>query len=268
MSIDTTDTRRIETGRSWRDLPSHPPVNAPDRPTVNAVPPPVVDVGRTLPWARIGIGAAALLIGVTVGWWSPWAATDAALTDSSDPLSQSAEQLPEQIVPENRDDLTPVVPAPDTDPGILPDGFGSSEEFFDQLPEDFLDQLPPGLFDNLPGADSFATPGLITLSSLPDGYQIRSNVYSGTNTEASQRTRLLGPDGPIDIQAIRGSAVELPDTGSPHRMGDIDGRIEETSTSTTISWLAEDGLLITIEGPATVDVATLDTIATAIEVTP
>lgn len=268
MSIDTTDTRRIETGRSWRDLPSHPPLNPPERPSTPVAPPPTVDAERSVPWARIGIGAAALLIGVTVGLWAPWAGSDNVPTEGSDSLPQSAEQLPDQIVPENREDLTPIVPAPDTDPGIVPDGFGSTEEFFEQLPDNFLDQLPPGLFDNLPGAEGFVNPGLITLEELPDGYQIRSNVYSGTNTEASQRTRLLGPDGPVDIQAIRGSDVELPDSGSPHQIGDIEGRIQETSTSTTITWLAADGLLVTIEAPAAVDTDTLDAIAAAVQVTP
>jgi hypothetical protein len=262
MPIDMTD--RIETGRSWRDLPSHPPLQAPTRPVTEREASTIVADEHVLPWARIGVGVAALVIGVAVGLWAPWASTD----QSTDLLPQSAEQLPDQIVPENRDDLTPVVPAPDTDPGIVPDGFGSAEQFFDQLPDDFLDQLPPGLFEDLPGTDGSMTPGLITLPRLPVGYQIRSNVYSGTNSQASQRVRLLGPGGAVDIQAIRGPDVAMPEDGQPHMIGEIDARIQEASSSTTISWLANDDLLITIEAPASVPTPTLDAIAAAVETSP
>ena len=269
-AIETeSNPRRIETGRSWRDLPPAPPSTAPLRPSTPPAPVATTQT-RSWPWGRIGLGAAALLVGITVGVWAPWANVDTA---SPQPLA--ADELPETIVPDPPPELAPD-PAPSDEPFLVPpEDFDTPEEFFDQLPEglfdqippEFLDQLPEGFFDGLPGG-GLESSSLITFEDLPDGYQARSNVFSESNDRASQRIRLLGPDGAVDVQAIRGPDVSLPATGEPFSIGGAEGRLVTSEDSVTLSWLAEDDLLITIEAGPGVDVDTLAAIADAVEVAP
>lgn len=270
MPIETeSDPSRIETGRSWRDLPPAPPATAPLRPSAPLAPAATTQ-NRSWPWGRIGLGAAALLVGITVGVWAPWANAEAP---SPEPLA--ADGLPETIVPDPPPELTPD-PAPSDEPFVLPpEDFDTPEEFFDELPEglfdqippEFLDQFPEGFFDGLPDGP-LESSSLITFEDLPDGYQARSNVFSESNDRASQRIRLLGPDGAIDVQAIRGPDVSLPPTGEPFSIGGAEGRLVTTEDSVTLSWLAEGDLLITIEAGSGVDVDTLAAIADAVEVAP
>lgn len=262
MPTDTeTKHLRIETGRSWRDLPTEPPTTAPDR--LRPITQPTEEVpGRSWPWARIGVGALALAIGISVGVWSPW--TEDA-SSGIEPLA--ADELPETIVPETPEELVPD-PNPSEDPfRIAPEDFGTPEEFFDQLPDGFRDSLPDGFFE---GAQSpfQDQAGLIELNALPDGYQARSNVYSQSGDRASQRIRLLGPDGSIDVQAIRGPEVVLPDVGEPVAVAGTEGRLVSSDGSTTVSWLAEPGLLITVEAPTTIADDILIGVADAVEVRP
>lgn len=269
MPIETEPRpHRIETGRSWRDLPPEPPSTAPLRPSV-----PVHQVTevekRSLPWGRIGVGALALAIGISVGVWAPWSG---AASVEDEPLA--ADGLPEEIVPDPPESFQQE-PAPSDDPFVVPPGneFDTPEEFFDQLPEDFLDQLPDdflegfpdGFFDGLPGG-SVQPDGLIELGALPNGYQARSNVFSQSNDRASQRIRLLGPEGAVDVQAIQGPDVSLPTSGEPFSVAGIEGRFTTTDGSTTLSWLAAADLLITVEAGPDVDVDTVAAIAGAVEV--
>lgn len=258
---------QIETGRSWRDLPSQPPSTAPLRPEVSS-PPADGAATRSWPWARIAVGALALAVGISVGVWAPWAGFD-----SGSDRSLAADDLPETIVPDPPQEFQPS-PAPSDDPFVVPPGeLDTPEEFFDQLPEgffdglpdEFLEQLPDGFFDGLPGAQ-IQPGGLIELTDLPDGYQARSNVFSESNDRASQRIRLLGPDGPVDVQAIRGPDVSLPETGEEFSVAGADGRLTESDGSLTLSWLADDDLLITVEAEPEADIETLSAIAAAVEV--
>ncbi len=268
MPIETeSNPHRIETGRSWRDLPPQPPSTAPARP--HAPPPPITeDSTRSWPWARIGVGALALTVGISVGVWAPWS----GIGEPSD-RSLATEDIPETIVPDPPQEFQQD-PAPSDDPFVVPPGdLDTPEEFFDQLPEgffeglpdEFLDQLPEGFFDGLPGAQ-IQPGGLIELTDLRDGYQARSNVFSEADDRASQRIRLLGPDGPVDVQAIRGPDVTLPGSGETFSVAGTEGRLTETDGSLTLSWLAADDLLITVEAGPDVDIETLADIAEAVEV--
>lgn len=268
MPIETEPRpHRIETGRSWRDLPPQPPSTAPPRPEVSS-PPSDEAATRSWPWARIGVGALALAVGVSVGVWAPWS----GLSDgTAQPLA--ADGLPETIVPDPPQTFEQEPAQPD-DPFVIPPGeLDTPEEFFDQmpdgffdgLPDEFLEQLPDGFFDGLPGAQ-VQPGGLIELTDLPDGYQARSNVFSETNDRASQRIRLLGPDGPVDVQAIRGPDVTLPDSGEAFSVAGTDGRLTRSDTSLNLSWLAADDLLITVEAEPDVDIETLTDIAAAVKV--
>ena len=91
---------RIETGRSWRDLPPQPPSTPPVRPQVMAA---SVDeaVARSWPWGRIAAGAMALAVGISVGAWAPWSGTAVGAG-----RSLAADALPETIVPDPRTTLT------------------------------------------------------------------------------------------------------------------------------------------------------------------
>lgn len=262
MPIDTEPEHlRIETGRSWRDLPSGPPTTAPD-PGKPEPPPRDVTAGRSWPWARMGIGALALAIGISVGVWAPWADEPATGTE---PLASG--DFPETIVPDTPQELIPG-PRPSDDPfSLAPEEFDTPEEFFDQLPEGFLDSLPDGFFEGVPGP-SLDEAGLIELDALPDGYQARSNVYSQSGDRASQRIRLLGPDGAIDIQAIRGPDVVLPDAGEPFDVAESEGRFFTSGDSTTISWLAGPDLLVTVEALEAIGRDVLTAVANAVEVRP
>ena len=250
---------RIETGRSWRDLPPQPPSTPPVRPQVMAA---SVDeaVARSWPWGRIAAGAMALAVGISVGAWAPWSGTAVGAG-----RSLAADALPETIVPDPPQEFEQE-PAPPDDPFVLPPGHPDLPDgFLDQLPDDFLDQLPDDFFDGLPGS-SIQPGGLIDLADLPDGYQARSNVYSESNDRASQRIRLLGPEGAVDIQAIRGPDVALPTDGEPFAAGEIVGSLVTTDDGSTLSWLAEDGLLVTVEAGSGVDLDLLAAIAGAVEV--
>jgi hypothetical protein len=264
MPIDTKPaSQRIEAGRSWRDLPPAPPTTAPDRPQP-ATPSIIAPVDRSWPWARISAGILALAVGIAVGVWAPWSQPAAG-----DPLPLAADELPETIVPDAPPELTDPQPSQDPFAG-LPEDLPAPEQFFDQLPQDFLDQLPPGFFEGLPdglGGPPIETAGLIDFAGLPDGYQARSNVFSRSNDTASQRIRLLGPDGPVDVQAIQGPEVALPGSGEPFTVAGADGRLEMSGATTTISWLAEPDLLITVEASSDVETDVLTTIAEAVEVT-
>lgn len=267
MPIETEpNPHRIETGRSWRDLPPRPPSTAPVRPQV-MVPTPATPK-RSWPWARIGVGVVALAIGISVGVWAPWSGN---AEEASQPLA--AERLPETIVPDPPQEFEQE-PAPSDDPFVVPPGeLETPDEFFDQLPDDFLDQIPDGLlegfpegfFDGLPGASAEPN-GLIELADLPDGYQARSNVFSQSNARASQRIRLLGPDGAVDVQAIRGPDVSLPTSGEPFTVAGTEGRLATSEGATTLSWLAADDLLITVEAEADADLDLLSAIAGAVEI--
>ena len=186
----------------------------------------------------------ALAVGISVGVWAPWSG---ASEEATQPLA--TDELPETIVPDPPSEFEQE-PAPFDDPFVLPPGdLDTPEEFFDELPEDFLDQS-----------------GLIELADLPDGYQARSNVFSESNDRASQRIRLLGPQGAIDVQAISEPGVALPTAGEPFADGDIVGSLVTTEDGSTLSWLAETGLLITVEAGPDVDIELLTTIAEAVEV--
>jgi hypothetical protein len=194
----------------------------------------------------------------------------------------AADQFPDTIVPDTPRELIPgAEPSQDpfaTDPFAgAPDDFQTPEQFFDQLPQDFLDQLPdgfleqlpPGFFEGLPeglGGPSFESTGLIDFTGLPEGYQARSNVSSSSNDSASQRIRLLGPDGPIDVQAIRAGDVTLPDRGDRYTTSGVEGRIDSSGGITTISWLAEPDLLVTVEASSDVGLDILTDIVEAVEV--
>ena len=268
MPIETEpNPHRIETGRSWRDLPPEPPSTAPLRPRVTSSPP-TGDATRSWPWGRIAAGVIALAVGISVGVWAPWSG---ASEEATQPLA--TDELPETIVPDPPSEFEQE-PAPFDDPFVLPPGdLDTPEEFFDELPEDFFDQIPDGLldqfpegfFDGLPGAPSQQS-GLIELADLPDGYQARSNVFSESNDRASQRIRLLGPEGAIDVQSISEPGVALPTAGEPFAAGDIVGSLVTTEDGSTLSWLAEAGLLITVEAGPDVDIELLTTIAEAVEV--
>jgi hypothetical protein len=204
-----------------------------------------------------------------VGVWAPWAGTADDL-----PRPLAADELPETIVPDPPQEFQQE-PAPSDEPFVIPpdapdapqDFFDQiPDEFLDQIPDEFLDQFPDGFFDGLPGAGAAQPGGLIELSDLPDGYQARSNVFSESNDRASQRIRLLGPEGAVDIQAIRGPDVSLPTSGEPLIVGGTEGRLTTTEDATTLSWLADDGLLITVEAGPDVDLDLLSAIATAVEV--
>lgn len=264
MPIET-DPHRIETGRSWRDLPPQPPTMAPLRPQTMATPTDDA-TGRSWPWLRIAAGAAALAVGISVGVWAPWTAQGAGQSLASD-------ALPETIVPDPPQEFDQE-PAPPEDPFVLPPGHPDipeeffdqlPDDFFDQLPDEFLDQLPDGFFDGLPGAP-VQPGGLIELADLPEGYQARSNVFSESNDRASQRIRLLGPDGAVDVQAIREPGVALPTNGEPFVAGDIAGSLVTSDRGSTLSWLADEGLLVTVEAGADVDLDLLTAIAEAVEV--
>ncbi len=268
MPIETeTNPHRIETGRSWRDLPPGPPSTAPTRPQVTVLPP-ADAVGRSWPWGRIAAGVLALAVGISVGVWAPWSGT---AEGSPEPLA--ADQLPQTIVPDSPPEFQQQ-PAPSDDPFVIPpDSSDAPQDFLDQLPEDFfqqipdefLDQFPDGFFDGLPGGPAQPS-GLIDLADLPDGYQARSNVFSESNDRASQRIRLLGPGGAVDIQAIRGPDVSLPASGEPFDVAGVEGRLTVTDGATTLSWLADDGLLVTVEAGGGVDLDLLTAIARAVEV--
>lgn len=200
--------------------------------------------------------------------WAPWSGT---AEEAPQPLA--ADDLPETIVPDPPQDFEQE-PAPSDDPFVVPPGqLDTPEEFFDQLPEDFLDQIPDeffdqfpdGFFDGLPGGQVQPS-GLIELADLPDAYQARSNVFSESNDRASQRIRLLGPEGAVDVQAIREPGVELPSEGEPFVAGDIVGSLVTTDDGSTLSWIAEGGLLITVEAGPAIDIETLTAIAQAVEV--
>ncbi len=272
MPIDTEPaSQRIETGRSWRDLPPTPPNTAPLRPHPDMSPVALDPPRPSLPWTRIGAGVLALAVGIAVGAWAPWSEPGG----EAEPLA--ADGLPETIVPDTPQELVPV---PSQDPFAndpfagAPEDFPTPEQFFDQLPQDFLDQLPddfleqlpPGFFEGLPDGPSIDTVGLIGFSGLPDGYQVRSNVSSSSNDSASQRIRLLGPEGPVDVQAIRAAEVALPDTGDRFTAAGVEGRIEGSAGVTTISWLAEPDLLITVEATSDIRLDTLTEIVVAVEV--
>ncbi len=266
MPIETEpNPHRIETGRSWRDLPPEPPTTAPLRPQVAASSPPEA-AKRAWPWGRIAAGAVALVVGISVGVWAPWSGT---AEEAAEPLA--AEGLPETIVPDPPREFEP---EPSDEPFVTPPGeLDTPEEFFDQLPEDFLDQIPDefldqfpdGFFDGLPGGPVQPN-GLIELADLPDGYQARSNVFSESNDRASQRIRLLGPEGAVDVQAIREPGVALPADGAPFTAGSIVGSLVTSDDGSTLSWLAEDDMLITVEAGPDVDTETLTAIAQAVEV--
>lgn len=209
----------------------------------------------------------ALAVGISVGVWAPWSTT---ADDVAEPLA--ADELPETIVPDPPSDFEQE-PAPQDEPFIIPpEEFDTPDEFFDELPDEFLDQIPDefldqfpdGFFDGLPGG-AVVPSGLIELVDLPDGFQARSNVFSGTNDRGSQRIRLLGPEGAVDVQAIRDSGVALPTDGRPFVAGDIVGSLVTTDGGQTLSWLAEDDLLITVEAGPDVDTETLTAIARAVE---
>lgn len=210
----------------------------------------------------MGIGAVALIVGIAVGIWAPWNQDD-------EPRPLAADELPETIVPDTPEEFGPSAPSSTPEEAPQPPATEDPESFFETLPGDFFfDQLPEGLFDNLPGLGGTADDiGLISIDTLPSGYQTRSNVFSGSSEVASQRIRVLGPDGPVDIQAIRGPDVVLPSSGDPHDVAGADARITRTATSTTISWLADAALLITIEAPEVVALDVLDSIAQSVEVT-
>ena len=268
MPIETEpNPHRIETGRSWRDLPPEPPSTAPLRPQVT-VSPPASDATRRWPWGRIAAGAIALAVGISVGVWAPWSG---AAEEATLPLA--TDELPETIVPDPPREFEQE-PAPPDDPFVLPPGSSDTpqdffdqlpEDFFEQIPDEFLDQFPDGFFDGLPGGPVQPS-GLIELADLPEGYQARSNVFSESDDRASQRIRLLGPFGAIDIQAIRGPDVSLPASGEPFDVGDGEGRLADTNDATTLSWLASDGLLVTIEAGPGLDLDLLSAIAEAVEV--
>ncbi len=267
MPTDTeTNPHRIETGRSWRDLPPEPPSTAPLRPPATSAQPSTT-AARSWPWARIGLGAAALAIGISVGVWAPWSG---AVEDTPQP--RTLDELPEAIVPDPPQDFGQEPTPPDDPFGVPPEGLDTPEEFLDQIPEDFLDQipedfldqLPDGFFDGLPGA-AVETNGLIEFGELPDGYQARSNVFSESTERASQRIRLLGPAGPVDVQAIRGPDVSLPTSGEPFSVGDAEGKLTTTDDATTLSWLADD-VLITVEVASGFEIDILAAIANAVEV--
>lgn len=269
MPIETEpNPHRIETGRSWRDLPPQPPTAAPLRPQVTPAAASVEAASRSWPWGRIMAGALALAVGISVGVWAPWSG---AAEDADQALA--AEELPDTIVPDPPPELDRQ-PAPSEDPFVIPPGtadapedfFGTlPEDFLDQLPDGFLDQFPDGFFDGLPGG-STQTTSLVELTDLPDGYQARSNVFSEENDRASQRIRLLGPEGAIDIQAIRGPDVSMPTSGEPFTVAGAEGRLTATDNATTLSWLAANDLLITVEAAPDVDLALLTAIADAVEV--
>ena len=210
----------------------------------------------------------ALAVGISVGAWAPWSEP---AEDATQPLA--IDQLPETIVPDPPPEFQQE-PAPSDDPFVIPpDSSDLPQDFYDQLPEDFfeqipdefLDQFPDGFFDGLPGAP-IQQSGLIELGDLPDGYQARSNVFSESNDRASQRIRLLGPEGAVDVQAIRGPGVALPSGGEAFDVAGAEGRLEATDSATTLSWLAADGLLVTVEAGAGVDLDLLGAIAEAVEV--
>jgi hypothetical protein len=270
MPIETEpNPHRIETGRSWRDLPPQPPTTAPLRRQVIDQAP-AETVRRTWPWGRIAAGAVALVVGISVGVWAPWSGT---ANEESQPLAAD-ERLPDTIVPDPPQEFQQD-PAPLDEPFVIPpDAPGTPQDFFEQLPEDFfeqipdefLDQFPDGFFDGIPGAGAVQPDGLIELADLPDGYQARSNVFSESNDRASQRIRLLGPSGAVDVQAIRGPGVSLPESGEPFAVAGAVGRLTTTGEATTLSWLADNDLLITVEAGPDVDLDLLWAIAEAVEV--
>jgi S1-C subfamily serine protease len=129
MTIDTES--RLEVGRTWRDLPSEPPVGDPllpdtveiDGPTL---PPPEVDSSMRWPWF-LGAGVFALMLfGLLM--WSPWSDSSAAETVFEPPPTSVVTEPggTTEIVPEN-DPPAPVAPStPGEEPiadvaeGLLP----------------------------------------------------------------------------------------------------------------------------------------------------
>ena len=234
MTIDVESrAERIETGRSWVDLPPSPPLVA--KPTAMPTAQAPETASRSMPWRRIGIGVLALVGGLAVGVWAPWTGLDqTGEPQGAAPLA--ADPLPDQIIPPTPRELLPNPPD-------------------ESAPQDFFDQFQNGLPDTL-----------FEFDGLPDGYQTRSNVFSESQGEASQRARLIGPDGAVDVQAIRSSSVELGDEGDVVDVSGHQARLIDNGDSVSVSWLAGPDLLLTVEAPIDVGRSTLLDVAESVEV--
>ena len=240
---------RIETGRTWRDLPPQPPRVAPPVEPNDAVAFPAIEEPPNRWRAAAMIGFFALAIGLVIGAWSPW--PDRGTDGTAPQAAESPTTLPDSIVPPPAAAAPPNTLLPEDLFGL--DDFPGFSDFFGSNPDAFRRLAPAGL-------------DLIELTTLPAGYLVRSTSYSSSANEATEEIRLLGPDGTVTVTATRRADAELAG-GEPFAFGRTEGRLIR-GDPIVFSWLAADGLLVTIEAPAAAELDLVQQLVSAVEVTP
>ena len=248
----------IATGRTWRDIPLHPPTEAPAR--LSPSPEPIAGAGRRSRMWRTAtlVGLLALALGIAAGQWAPWqdeAASDASAAQlQSDALGgQPTTTLPPRIVPPPADD--PVVPD-----SVLPEDFFGFEGFPD-LSEFFGDS-----FGRAPGFGTIGpeTLSLIALNELPDGYRIAGTSLQSSPGKLTEQLTLQGPSGPVAVRAERSAEAVLP-AGASHQVGAFAGVLIE-GNSTVFAWEAAPDLLVTIEVPESAATGLLEALVPSVEI--
>lgn len=263
---------RLDTGRTWRDLPPMPPTEEPPRsvvPEAPAVPQPAASSPRW-PWilGALGAVAAGVLVGMIAFGDSPpgFAATPSPSTTTVPPS--------EQIVPAPPPELGGPQPAPEDQPfGDLGDLGRQLEEFFggeflDELRRQFEGLIPEGGL--APPTEDFGLDleGIVSVPEPPAGYSVTANELNVNPGGVQQRLVLSGNDGDIVVTAVR-TSEEIPNlVGESVSVRGTTGVLREADGRLMLSWSESDLVTVMVEAPSGFGTDALIDLAESLEVAP
>lgn len=279
----------LRTGRTWHDLPAHPPVgDAPDvtwrAPTApaDALADPPPDGRRRLLVALVVVGL--VIVGAALAGFA------LSGDDGGAVAGEFGDRNPEALPEPDESSTVPDEPTADDPPSAddaptAPDASGSAPSFPQPSPEPSApgSQTAPGSDDEIGGtapdpgpsdgsSGEPAVPPLelptITLTDLPPGYRQTSSFQSvesaGSELTVVAGRDLVGPDGEVRVTARRPGTDEL--SGDPAELADRNGYETVADGRRQFTW-RQDDMTVTVDAPDDVDDETFEQLVGSVEVT-